>query len=113
MTIKKNVILSITLAVIVLFVSIPMSGCDSKFVPSEADKDTLQSLPPEFLTISQAWQLLQKYYVDKKQLDPAKLAQGAIRGMVDAVGDNYTEYFSPQVYKSTMIELTGLYQGIG
>jgi carboxyl-terminal processing protease len=41
------------------------------------------------------------------------MAQGAIRGMVDAVGDPYTEFYSPQSYQSTMVELTGLYQGIG
>jgi carboxyl-terminal processing protease len=90
-----------------------MMACDTKFLPGEADKKLLQALPPEFLAISQAWDLLQKNYVDKTKLDPVKMAQGAIRGMVDAVGDPYTEFFSPQSYQSTMVELTGLYQGIG
>jgi carboxyl-terminal processing protease len=90
-----------------------MLACDTKFITGEADKKTLQGLPPEFLAISQAWDLVQKNYVDKTKLDPVKMAQGAIRGMVDAVGDPYTEFFSPQSFQSTMVELTGLYQGIG
>ena len=90
-----------------------MLACDTKFMPGEADKKILQGLPPEFLSISQAWNLVQKNYVDKTKLDPVKMAQGAIRGMVEAVGDPYTEYFSPQSLESTMADYTGLYQGIG
>ena len=41
------------------------------------------------------------------------MAQGAIKGMVEAVGDHYTVYFPPQSYQSTEIEYTGVYQGIG
>jgi carboxyl-terminal processing protease len=105
--------LCVLLVLAVLVTSLPMLACDTKFITGEADKKTLQGLPPEFLAISQAWDLVQKNYVDKTKLDPVKMAQGAIRGMVDAVGDPYTEFFSPQSFQSTMVELTGLYQGIG
>jgi len=113
MQMRRRLLLSVLLALAVLITSLPMLACDTKFIPGEADKKTLQGLPPEFLAISQAWDLLQKNYVDKTKLDPVKMAQGAIRGMVAAVGDPYTEYFSPQSFESTMIDLTGLYQGIG
>ena len=113
MQMRKRPALCILLVLTVLITSLPMLACDIKFSPGEADKKTLQGLPPEFLAVSQAWDLLQKNYVDKAKLDPVKMAQGAIRGMVAAVGDPYTEYFSPQSFESTMIDLTGLYQGIG
>ncbi len=113
MQMRRRLLLSVLLALAVLITSLPMLACDTKFIPGEADKKTLQELPPEFLAVSQAWDLLQKNYVDKTKLDPVKMAQGAIRGMVAAVGDPYTEYFSPQSFESTMIDLTGLYQGIG
>jgi len=113
MQMRKKPALCILLALAVLITSLPMLACDTKFIPGEADKKTLQGLPPEFLAVSQAWDLLQKNYVDKTKLDPVKMAQGAIRGMVAAVGDPYTEYYSPQSFESTMIDLTGLYQGIG
>jgi carboxyl-terminal processing protease len=113
MHMRRKMALCVLLVLAVLVTSLPMLACDTKFIPGEADKKILQALPPEFLSISQAWDLLQKNYVDKTKLDPVKMAQGAIRGMVDAVGDPYTEFFSPQSYQSTMVELTGLYQGIG
>ena len=113
MQMRRRLLLSVLLALAVLITSLPMLACDTKFIPGEADKKTLQELPPEFLAVSQAWDLLQKNYVDKTKLDPVKMAQGAIRGMVAAVGDPYTEYYSPQSFESTMIDLTGLYQGIG
>jgi len=113
MHMRKKMALCVLLVLAVLVTSLPMLACDTKFTPGDADKRTLQGLPPEFLAISQAWDLLQKNYVDRAKLDPVKMAQGAIRGMVAAVGDPYTEYFSPQSLESTMIDMTGLYQGIG
>ncbi|MGA2158769.1 MAG: S41 family peptidase [Dehalococcoidia bacterium] len=113
MTFKRNTILSILLAVAVLAMSLPMLGCESKWTISNADNQTLQGLPSQFSEISQAYQILQQYYVNSKSLDPTKLLQGAIKGMVAAVGDNYTVYFPPEIYKSTEIEYTGVYQGIG
>ena len=110
---NKNFLLSVVLTITVILMAMPMAGCDTKFLPSAADQKTLQDLPVQFLELSEAWQKIQENYVEKGKLDPVKMAQGAIRGMVDAVGDPYTEYYSPQSYQSTMIELTGLYQGIG
>jgi len=110
---RKKIVLCILLSLAVLVTSLPLMACDFKFTPSDADKKVLQGLPPEFHSISQAWDLLQKNYVDKTKLDPIKMAQGAIRGMVAAVDDPYTEYFSPQSFESTLIDMTGQYHGIG
>ncbi|MBN1375312.1 MAG: S41 family peptidase [Dehalococcoidia bacterium] len=110
---NKSFVLNIVMMLAVLFTSLPMIGCDVPFVPSEADKETLKDLPTEFQIQSEAWQKLQQYYVDQDELDPTKISQGAVRGMVQAVGDPYTDYYSPQEYQSTMIGLTGVFQGIG
>jgi len=113
MLLKTSKILGIILAVIMLSALIPLAGCESKFLPSESDNKTLGGLPPEFLMLSQAWQILQKDYVDKSKLNPVKMAQGAVRGMIDAVGDPYTAYVSPDSHKLEMGGLLGKYQGIG
>jgi carboxyl-terminal processing protease len=113
MIVNKKPILNVVLAVAVLLMVIPAAGCDSKYTPGEQDIKVTQGLPNEFLMLGQAWQLLQKNFVDRSKLDPLKMAQGAIRGMVEATGDPYTEYYTPQSYQSTMVELTGVYQGIG
>jgi len=113
MLLKTSKILGIILVVIMLSALIPLAGCESKFLPGESDNKTLGGLPPEFLMLSQAWQILQKDYVDKSKLDPVKMAQGAVRGMIDAVGDPYTAYVSPDSHKLEMSGLLGKYQGIG
>lgn len=110
---KRKPILYLVLAVLLFLTVVPAAGCDTEYVPSEADQKSVQGLPSEFLLLGQAWQLLQKNFVDRTQLDPIKMAQGAIRGMVEATGDPYTEYYTPESYQSTMVGLTGLYQGIG
>jgi carboxyl-terminal processing protease len=110
---KKSIFLNVLLALAILLISVPFAACDSKYIPSVSDNQTLKDLPQSFLLESQAWQKLQQYYVDGSKLDEEKIAQGAIRGMVEAVGDPYTEYYTPQVYQSTIAGLTGVYQGIG
>jgi len=110
---KKTLVLSIVLSLAIVMTSLPMMGCDSKFVINEADKKTLQNLPSQFQIQAQAWQKLQEYYVDSKALDPTKISQGAVRGMVEGVGDPYTDYYTPQEFQSTMIQLTGVFTGIG
>ena len=54
--------------------------------------------------------LLNSYY---KELDENTLLEGAIKGMVDAVGDPYTVYYTPDMMKSFMEQQTGSYVGIG
>lgn len=109
----KSIVLSILLSLAILIMGMPLAGCDTKFIPSDLDKQTLKDLPSQFLMLGEAWRKIQFYYVERGKLDPVKMAQGAVRGMIDAVGDPYTEYYSPQSYQSTMVDLTGLYQGIG
>lgn len=109
----KSAFLSVVLAMAMLLSALPLAGCDMPFVPSAADKQTLKDLPAQFMALSEAWNKIQKFYVEKGKLDPVKMAQGAIRGMVDAVGDPYTEYYSPESFQQTKIDLTGLYSGIG
>jgi len=46
-------------------------------------------------------------------VDDTLLMQGAIRGMMDAVGDDYTYYMDPHIYDVETSSLSGEYQGIG
>jgi len=46
-------------------------------------------------------------------VDDLKLMQGAIRGMMDALGDAQTFYMEPQLYENESSSLQGEYEGIG
>jgi len=48
-----------------------------------------------------------------QQLDRTTLIEGAIRGMVEAVGDPYSTYLSPVDYVGTLNDISGQFEGIG
>ena len=60
----------------------------------------------------EAWQIVHDYYVDQP-LDDTKLMQGAIRGMIAALGDKHSSYMDPLEYKDATSDLSGEYEGIG
>jgi len=74
------------------------------------------STPPNAQTLFtpfwEAWDIVHKQYVDQP-VDDLKLMQGAIRGMMDALGDKQTFYMDPLVYKTETSSLAGEYEGIG
>jgi carboxyl-terminal processing protease len=83
-------------------------------IPFTPDTDKrLSDLPPDFDILVEAWQMLNKDYVDKDNLDAEKLGQGAVRGMIKALDDPHSAYVNPQLYKLEMSSLKGKYQGIG
>lgn len=46
-------------------------------------------------------------------VDPKAVIEGAIRGMVDAVGDPYSSYLSSEEFRSTLQDISGEFEGIG
>lgn len=60
----------------------------------------------------EAWQIVHDQFVDQP-VDDLKLMQGAIRGMLESLGDKHTGYMSPQEYKQATMPLDGSYTGIG
>jgi len=63
--------------------------------------------------IAQAWNIIFQDYVDKGKLDADTLAQGAIRGMVEALDDPYTSYLDAEAYRLSLRGLEGKIEGIG
>jgi carboxyl-terminal processing protease len=60
----------------------------------------------------EAWNIVHSQYVDQPVNDTA-LMQGAIRGMMDALGDKQTFYMDPKLYENQTTQLQGAYEGIG
>lgn len=60
----------------------------------------------------EAWQIVHKQYVDQPVNDE-KLMQGAIRGMLAALGDTHTAYMDPEQYRQANMPLKEEYEGIG
>lgn len=59
------------------------------------------------------WSRLNRFYLDKKAIDPQKMVYGAISGMVASLGDPYTIFLSPAQNKEAKDDLGGQFEGIG
>jgi len=90
--------------------------------PPMVDTITPLSTPQSTLTTDEkenlfkpfweAWELVHKQYIDQP-VDDVLLMQGAIRGMLDSLGDEHTGYMDPQEYQQANAPLEGEYDGIG
>ena len=74
---------------------------------SSTDKDTDELFVPFW----EAWDLVNQYYVEQP-VDEEKMMQGAIRGMLDSLGDPHTSYLDPVQNDSLYASMEG-YDGIG
>jgi carboxyl-terminal processing protease len=70
--------------------------------------------PKEFRVFWQAWDTVHKNFVDREALDPKELTYGAIRGMVQALGDEgHTSFLTAEEREAQTTELSGTFSGIG
>lgn len=71
-----------------------------------ADLETL------FQPFWETWQIVHDQYVDQP-VDDEAMMRGAIRGMLESLGDQHTSYMDPDQYQQANIPLEGEYEGIG
>ena len=75
--------------------------------------DNLSDNPDELLDpFWQTWDLVHDQYVDQP-VDDELMMQGAIRGMVESLGDPHTSYMDPDQYQQMNVRQEGEYEGIG
>jgi len=71
------------------------------------------SLGPGLDSIAEAWDVIANDYVNKDGLDTSALSQGAIKGMMEALGDPYSAYLDAEAYQLSLSNLEGKFEGIG
>lgn len=79
---------------------------DEPLSKTESDLDTL------FAPFWETWDIVHHYYVDQP-LDENALMEGAIRGMLESLGDPHTRYADPKSFKQEQESMAGVYEGIG
>ena len=67
----------------------------------------------DFSLFWKVWDTISQKYFDKSKVIESNLVYGAIRGMVNAVGDPYTAFFSPNENKIVQEDLQGNFDGVG
>ncbi len=91
-------------------VTIPAGAASVSELSSEAA--TPVEVESEFAAFWEAWQKVE--YIELTEgLTYEGLMEGALAGMVSAVGDDYTSYLDPDELQQLNISLEGDYEGIG
>ena len=67
----------------------------------------------DFALFWKVWDRVSALYVDKTALDPKKMIDGAISGMVASLGDPYTVYLPVTQNQETKQDLGGYFEGVG
>ncbi len=67
----------------------------------------------DFSLLKKVWDQVSVNYVDPAKIDKIKLTYGAASGMVNAIGDPYTEFFNPDEAKKLQEDISGSFEGIG
>ncbi|MDN5331270.1 MAG: carboxyl-terminal processing protease [Tepidanaerobacteraceae bacterium] len=81
------------------------------FLPVLPAKAALQESSAEAELIMSIIDFINKNFAG--DVDNVKLIQGAIRGMVESLGDPYSEYLTPEELKEFQTEARGSFGGIG
>ncbi len=78
----------------------------------EQQAATPEELQELFEPFWETWNIVHDQYVDQP-VDDLALMRGAIRGMLEALGDKHTSYMDPEEFKEANEALSGEYEGIG
>ena len=95
--------------VVVLVAAAACSGGDS----GTSETTTIDGLPPEFQRLSEVWELINREAIDNEDIDPLTISDGAIRGMLMALGDPYAGFLDREQFSLESEDIRGFFGGIG
>jgi carboxyl-terminal processing protease len=107
----RNSVVRVLLAVVVLL-AVALGGflVGRAQSPATLDAQDRQSVA----LYAEALDVVRNNYVDQADIHPKKETYGAIRGMLDTLGDNgHTRFLTPEERKQNDQSLSGTYVGIG
>ncbi len=61
----------------------------------------------------ETWNTAKELYLSKGKVDEKEMVYGAVKGMVQSLGDPYTEFFTPEENKTFQQDVSGSFGGIG
>lgn len=101
-----------------LFALVVMLGVSTCLVgprqPMSAGGGVSGALKDEFSLMTEAWDIVERHYVDRAAVEPKKMIYGAIGGMVDALGDTgHSAFLTPKMVEEQRNFQKNKLQGIG
>jgi carboxyl-terminal processing protease len=103
------------ISAIVLGGRIPLDGEIAAFLGPGmgANHATPSELRDQFAVFWEVWNLVESEFYHRAPLDRQRMIQGAIKGMLDSLGDQYTVYQEPDLAAQTQDHMQGKLGGIG
>ncbi|HZD57194.1 MAG TPA: S41 family peptidase, partial [Anaerolineales bacterium] len=92
--------------------TVPLLQITPNKVESTPEAGTPADLEQLFEPFWQSWNIVHDQYIDQP-VDDEALMRGAIKGMMESLGDQHSSYMDPEQYKQANIPLEGEYEGIG
>lgn len=112
--IRKNLHkISTALLIAVVFSAGFVIGTQSSISNAQDTPVAIGDTDEAFAPLFEVYQAIQARYVDAKDVEVPDLVNGAISGMVDALGDPYSSYLDPNDYEQFTSDLSGNVEGIG
>lgn len=78
-----------------------------------ANRATPAALREQFSVFWQVWDLLESQYYGRNSLNTTRMIQGAVRGMLASLDDQYTVYQEPDLAAQTNEHMQGKLGGVG
>ena len=75
--------------------------------------DVPDPVPEDLATAWEVWNLISQQHVDRDGFESESFDEGAIRGILAALGDAHTNYVPPEAFQIDNEDLYGSFEGIG
>jgi carboxyl-terminal processing protease len=102
-------VVGLFVGITIIFAAGVLVGSSGRLASAQDDTATTKLFEPFW----EAWDHVHDFYVDIDNVDDDVLMQGAINGLINALGDPHSAYMSPEIYAEITTELSGSYDGIG
>jgi carboxyl-terminal processing protease len=111
----RNYVIFLGLFVVVFGIGFQLGERHTLILPGNVS--VVGTRPPnttiDFSLFWTVWDKVTHTYYDPKAVEPAKMTNGAISGMVSSLGDPYTVFLPPDQNKEAKDDLGGQFEGIG
>jgi carboxyl-terminal processing protease len=111
----RNIAIVLVVAIVAFYAGSLAEFQFGAFAPDWA-KALLFYTPPksnvDYRTLDDVFTTIQQHYV-KPNANGTKLTEGAAAGMVNALGDQFSRYLTPDEYRANQTFLSGQFAGIG
>jgi carboxyl-terminal processing protease len=98
--------------ILLIFFSVGVLAERHQWIPGSRSEP--EALRATFKPFWEAWYLVERYYVDRESVKDERMMQGALRGMINSLGDiGHTSYLTKKQREELEEGLSGQLEGIG